>query len=114
MNLGNAVKDACEAINHDWPARESRAAAAPQSAKLLEVSTKSVAFPATNQIAVSSVPAKADIEVDGDFVGTTPSTIDVAPGEHAVVIKKAGYKDWQRKMKVTGGSINIAAELEAK
>jgi PEGA domain-containing protein len=113
-SLGNAVKDACEAINHDWPARESRAAAAPQSAKLLEVSTKSVAFPATNQIAVSSVPAKADIEVDGDFVGTTPSTIDVAPGEHAVVIKKAGYKDWQRKMKVTGGSINIAAELEAK
>jgi hypothetical protein len=29
-----------------------------------------------------------------------------------VVVKKSGYKDWQRKMKVTGGSINIAAQLE--
>ena len=113
-SLGNAVKDACEAINHDWPSRASKAASAPQNAQLVQVSATSTDAPATSQIAVTSVPSKADIEVDGDFVGSTPSTIDVTPGEHSVVIKKSGDKDWQRTMKVTGGSINVAAELEAK
>jgi PEGA domain len=122
-SLGNAVKDACEAINRDWPSRASRAASSSTSApQLLEVSAKSStglgatpeAASSSSQIAVSSMPANADIEVDGSFVGSTPSSIDVTPGEHSVVIRKKGYKDWQRKLKVTGGSINLAAELEAK
>ncbi len=115
-SLGNAVKDACEAIARDWPARSSRVASAPapapQGPQLTNVSAKSTDSPYTSQIAVSSTPAQADIEIDGSFVGNTPSTIDVTPGEHLVVVKKSGYKDWQRKMKVTGGSINIAAQLE--
>jgi len=113
-SLGNAVKDACEAIAKDWPGRSSRVAAAPapQGPQLTNVSAKSSDSLSTSQIAVSSTPAQADIEIDGSFVGNTPSTIDVTPGEHVVVVKKSGYKDWQRKMKVTGGSINIAAQLE--
>ena len=42
----------------------------------------------------------------------TPSTVDVTAGEHSVVVKKAGYKNWERKMKVSGGAVNISAELE--
>jgi hypothetical protein len=112
-SLGNAVKDACEAINHDWPSRAAKASPVAQNAQLVQASATTTESPAS-QIAVTSTPSKADIEVDGDFVGSTPSTIDVTPGEHSVVIKKSGYKDWQRKMKVTGGSISVAAELEAK
>jgi hypothetical protein len=115
-SLGNAVKDACEAIEKDWPSRSSKIASMPapasQGPQLTNVSAKSSDSPYTSQIAVSSTPAQADIEIDGSFVGNTPSTIDVTPGEHVVVVKKSGYKDWQRKMKVTGGSINIAAQLE--
>lgn len=115
-SLGNAVKDACEAIAKDWPGRSSRVASvpapAPQGPQLTNVSAKSSDSPYTSQIAVSSTPAQADIEIDGSFVGNTPSTIDVTPGDHVVVVKKSGYKDWQRKMKVTGGAINIAAQLE--
>ena len=85
---------------------------APQGPQLTNVSAKSSDSPYTSQIAVSSTPAQADIEIDGSFVGNTPSSIDVTPGEHVVVVKKSGYKDWQRKMKVTGGSINVAAQLE--
>ncbi len=114
-SLGNAVKDACEAIEKDWPARSSRVAVAPppnpQGPQLTNVSVKS-SESAASQIVVSSVPAQADIEIDGSFVGNTPSTIELPPGEHLVVVKKSGYKDWQRKMKVTGGSINLAAQLE--
>jgi hypothetical protein len=120
-SLGNAVKDACQAIQKDWPSRSAKVASSSQGAQLTLVSAKSVGSPvsaksadapAASQVVVSSVPPNADIELDGNFVGSTPSTIEIAPGEHSVLVKKAGYRDWQRSMKITGGSINIAAELE--
>jgi len=106
--LGNAVQDACAAISADWPKRSSQLAATvlavPPSEKPMEM--------AANQVVVSSTPGNADIELDGSFVGSTPSTIDLSPGNHVLVIRKAGYKDWQRKMKIAGGAINVVAELE--
>jgi PEGA domain len=60
----------------------------------------------------SSNPQGADIEVDGSFVGTTPSSITVAPGDHAITIRKSGYKAWERKMKTSSGSVKVVAELE--
>jgi hypothetical protein len=65
------------------------------------------------EIAVTSTPAGAEIEVDGEFVGNTPSTVGVSAGDHSIVITKKGYKPWERKIKVTSGKIDIAAELEA-
>ena len=111
-SLGNAVKEACDAITSDWPSRVEKSAAASQAAQLLPVADKSMGAPSANKISVSSIPANADIEVDGSFVGNTPSAIDVTPGEHSVVVKKMGYKNWERKLKVTGGSVNVSAELE--
>lgn len=111
-SLGNAVKDACDAIMSDWPSRAEKNAAASQAAQPLTVADKSIGASSASKISVSSIPANADIEVDGSFVGNTPSAIDVTPGEHSLVVKKAGYKNWERKLKVTGGSVNVAAELE--
>ena len=55
----------------------------------------------------------ADTEVDGNFVGNTPSEIQVAEGEHTVSLKKTGFKDWERKLKVSSGSsVHLNAELE--
>jgi hypothetical protein len=62
---------------------------------------------------ISSTPSGADIEVDGKFVGSTPSSITIPPGDHDIVIKKAGFSAWQKKMSVSPGHINIAAELIA-
>jgi len=65
------------------------------------------------KISVSSLPDSADIEIDGSFVGNTPSDVQVAEGDHTVTVKKAGFKDWERKMKVTAGSsVHLNAELE--
>jgi hypothetical protein len=65
------------------------------------------------KLQVESVPLGADIEVDGSFVGNTPSDVQVAEGEHTVSVKKAGFKDWERKLKVSGGSsVHLSAELE--
>lgn len=111
-SLGNAVKDACDAITADWPARAAKSAAASQAAQPMTVADKSMGASSASKISVSSIPANADIEVDGNFVGNTPSLVEVTPGEHSVVVKKAGYKNWERKLKVTGGSVNVSAELE--
>jgi hypothetical protein len=60
-----------------------------------------------------SDPSGADIEVDGSFVGNTPSDIQVTVGEHTVAVKKKGFKDWERKLKVSAGSsVRLNAELE--
>ncbi|HET9307302.1 MAG TPA: PEGA domain-containing protein [Candidatus Sulfotelmatobacter sp.] len=65
------------------------------------------------KLQLESNPSGADIEVDGGFVGNTPSDVQVAEGDHTVAVKKAGFKDWERKMKVSGGSsVHLNAELE--
>jgi hypothetical protein len=71
-----------------------------------------VAVVAQETLEFISNPAGADIEVDGSFVGTTPSSITVSPGDHAVTIRKAGYKAWERRMKTSSGSVKVVADLE--
>ena len=64
-------------------------------------------------IEITSVPSGADVELDGNIAGSTPCILDVAAGIHTVSVNKSGYKTWKRKIIVTGGKTNIAAELEA-
>lgn len=61
----------------------------------------------------ASVP-NCDIEVDGSFAGSTPSTLNIAPGKHEIVVKKTGFQDWTRSMMVTSGTIRLSAEMVAK
>lgn len=67
---------------------------------------------ATTLVSVSSTPAAADIEVDGVFVGSTPSGINLSLGDHTVVIRKRGFKTWERKLRVGGDGVKVDAELE--
>ncbi|PYU18302.1 MAG: PEGA domain-containing protein [Acidobacteria bacterium] len=68
---------------------------------------------ASAKLQLESNPSGADIDVDGNFVGSTPSDIQVAEGEHIVSVKKAGFTNWERKVKVSGGSnVHLTAELE--
>jgi len=116
-SLGSSVKDACDAIAKDWPGRSAKLAAAAASApkpQLIAVSDKTGGPAVSDRITVTSTPANADIELDGSFVGNTPSQIDVTPGDHTLTVSKQGFKPWQRKFKAAGGSVNIDAELEAQ
>jgi PEGA domain len=64
-------------------------------------------------VIVKSTPAGADINVDGRWMGSTPSTIQLAPGEHDVSIEIEDLRPWQRRMTVTlGGGSTIDAVLE--
>ena len=63
-------------------------------------------------LVVDSTPPGADIEIDGAFVGNTPSTVVVPLGSHQIAVKKKGFGDWSRTLSVTGGTIHLNAELE--
>jgi hypothetical protein len=69
--------------------------------------------PASAKLQLESDPSGADIQVDGSFVGNTPSDVQVPEGEHTITVRRAGFKEWERKMKVSGGSsVHLNAELE--
>ena len=69
--------------------------------------------PTSAKLQIESSPSGADIEVDGSFVGSTPSEVEVAEGDHTIAVKKSGFKDWERKLKASAGSsVRVGAELE--
>jgi hypothetical protein len=45
--------------------------------------------------------------------GDTPSTLNLAPGKHDIVVKKTCYKDWTRTMAVSAGTIRVSADIVA-
>ena len=64
-------------------------------------------------VVIKSTPDGAEITIDGKFVGTTPSTVQLTPGEHTISIDKSGFKQWQRTITLTaGGAINLEATLD--
>ena len=111
-SLGGSVETACEAITKDWTGGGQARAAARQQAGAAQPAAKAAASASSAKLEISSEPAGADIEVDGNFMGSTPSSIDVPAGDHTISIKKSGYKTWERKMRTTGGDVKLNAELE--
>jgi hypothetical protein len=138
LSLGGSVQDACEAIVKDWAAHGAAirqaadppappvAAAAKEPARQSAAAPPPIADPATpapdppaagpltpGKISIVSVPEGADIEVDGSFVGNAPADLQLPDGYHTVTVKKTGFKDWDRTLKVsTGSNVHLNAELE--
>lgn len=65
-----------------------------------------------SRVSVASTPDSAEIEIDGEFMGNTPSTLEIGPGEHDISVRKAGYKAWEKKINLAPGDIKVDAELE--
>jgi hypothetical protein len=66
-----------------------------------------------SSIVIKSDPSGADIEIDGKFAGSTPSTLQLKIGEHRITIKKSGFVVWERTLDMTaGGGVVIDASLE--
>jgi len=63
-------------------------------------------------LVIDSTPPGADIEIDGAFVGNTPSNVSVAPGSRQIAVKKKGFTAWTRTLNVTNGTIHLNAEME--
>lgn len=73
----------------------------PDSAKSTEPKTPT---PAKVVAQVTSEPEGAEIYVDGNFVGSTPSKISLSVGEHTIKVTRKGFIDWERKLNIEAES----------
>jgi hypothetical protein len=75
--------------------------------------TRKIPVPAsTTQIEIASTPPGSDIDIDGKFIGSTPSSVKLALGEHTIKLSKNGYTTWERTMTAVAGGVRISPELE--
>jgi PEGA domain len=138
-SLGNAVEGACKAIlaaplaaaapppsappaanpmAHPVQPTMAQPPAAPAAAAPAQPAAAAEPSPSVEEeepsvVFVKSTPLGADIEVDGNFMGNTPSNLKLDPGEHKIAVSKDGYSSWERTMKVTaGGNITLNPTLD--
>ena len=61
-------------------------------------------------IAVESVPAEADVEIDGIYYGMAGDSIQLVPGNHEIKVSLPGYLEWTKIVLVRDGA-RIRARL---
>jgi hypothetical protein len=67
----------------------------------------------TGLVNVKAEDDSYEIFVDGTFVGNTPAKVKLAEGAHVVEVKKPGFKDYRKQIKITEGSeLSLRAVLE--
>jgi len=55
---------------------------------------------APSSVEFDSTPDGADIVIDGNLVGNTPSRLRLTPGRHSIEIRMVGYRTWSQRMVV--------------
>jgi len=61
----------------------------------------------------TSTPPGAEVSVDGHYVGSTPSIVNVNTGEHEVMVSMPGFAQWKKELGVSSGSqLTVNAILE--
>jgi hypothetical protein len=141
-SVGNAVQDSCEAIerqsSNKWIAPGFQTETVPKDASIpkgVEIAVPAMATRSTNSdvsivkptepssvtttkgitARIKSTPSNAEVDIDGVYWGTTP-TADLTrlpAGTHTIVVRKIGYKAWERKIDLAGGDDRtVNAELE--
>ncbi len=97
-------------INGDTPL-EARKFAPIQVAETVQPQQNSNAD--FSSVSIKSAPDGAEITIDGKFIGSTPSTVQLKSGEHVISVKKDGYVFWERTIMINvGSSITLDAALE--
>jgi S1-C subfamily serine protease len=82
-----------EHLNFDMPPSQSKKnAAATKNSPTTQ--------PVSVSVQITSEPTGAEVFIDGEFVGSTPSKVQVSPGERKIRISRPNYKDWERAIKI--------------
>jgi PEGA domain len=113
LSVGGSVQDACDAILRHWGQHSAELRAVPTGPPVpAPGNASSVPASVVSPLSLASNPDHSDIEINGAFVGSTPSVMDLPFGEQNITISKKGFKPWSRKVKLTGGTISVFAELD--
>jgi len=64
-------------------------------------------------VTITSDPDGAEIYVDDKFVGNAPAKLKLPAGNHVMILKAAGFKEWKRTLEVLKGSqVTLKPALE--
>lgn len=98
----DAFTDADHVLNNAGPAMPGNTRVAGQMMPSTGVASVAI---------TSNIPG-SDIEVDGAFIGSTPTTVSLPSGAHQISVRN-GNALWQRNLQVSGGStVSLNAQLE--
>jgi PEGA domain len=114
LSVGGSVQDACEAILKHWGqhSAELHPALAVSPASTPGGTPANLVATAASHLNLTSNPDHSDIDVNGAFVGNTPSMLDLPSGEQKITISKKGFKPWSKTIRLTGGTVTVFAELD--
>lgn len=90
--VGNQMANAFGNMNQP-PQNQPHSDGAQQSTAQADVS-----------VTINSEPAGADIEIDGNYEGSTPTQTVLAPGEYILRVARPGFKAWERRVMIRSGS----------
>lgn len=91
----------------------SPAAAPPQNPAPPADAVPSPASDALASVQLSSNPSGAEIDIDGNYIGNTPTLIKLRPGTHSISMTLPGYAPWTRSIETAAGeSRNFVATLQ--
>jgi hypothetical protein len=95
------------------PNTETGVAPAQATANATPAQNGTAADPALSTVDLKSTPDGAEITIDEKFMGSTPSSLRLAVGEHKIKLEKSGFKTWERTMTVSAGATaTVNATLE--
>jgi hypothetical protein len=95
------------------PARFKVQAKVPADPNVMPAAVANAADPAFSSVDVKSTPDGAEITVDDKYMGSTPSTLKLSPGDHKIKLERSGFKPWERTLSVSaGGTANVNATMD--
>jgi hypothetical protein len=95
-----------KALMDELEAQSKRAASDDLDKAISQIPTeapKPVEIAAKPQLTIISEPSGAEIEIDGEFIGNTPTTVTAKQGKVVVRIKKIGFQPWERTLTLNPG-----------
>jgi len=95
------------------PARFKVQAKAAADLSVMPSAGANGADPALSSVDLKSTPDGAEITVDDKYMGSTPSTLKLLPGDHKIKLEKSGFKSWERTLaEGARGTANVNATLD--
>ncbi len=93
---------------------EQKVTVAPGSSQIVKFDLNPEAAGDTGTIEVVSSVPEADVFIDGAAVGKVPVKKKLTAGEHPVVVRLAGYKTFEEKVRLEPGTeLRVQADLKA-
>jgi hypothetical protein len=78
----------------------------------LDLSRLRLADQPAGELRITSTPSSAELSIDGRTVGVAPYTAHLTRGEHAIVVRAAGYAAWHRTLPVGDQASDLQVQLQ--